>query len=211
LPLKAVIFDCDGVLVDSVGLVAEVLADYLADLGFEVTSQEARRRFGSGKMADYVARFEQEMDAKLPVHFEQELRRRRDVAFRERLKPMAGALELVESLHVPSCVASNGPVAQIELSLKIVGLYRMFAGRIFSAYTVRAWKPEPGLFLHAGRELGAEPHECAVIEDSELGIQAGLAAGMRVFALLPKGQEARQTGVTTLRRLSELPPHLATA
>lgn len=205
------IFDCDGVLVDSVGLVAEVLAEYLADLGFDVTSQEARRRFGSGKMADYVARFEQEMGATLPADFEQELRRRRDATFRERLQPMAGALELVESLHVPSCVASNGPVAQIELSLRVVGLYRMFAGRIFSAYTVRAWKPEPGLFLHAGRELGAEPHECAVIEDSELGIQAGLAAGMRVFALLPPDQQARQPGVITLRHLSELPAHLEPA
>src|SRR5258706_4841599 len=119
LAIKAVIFDCDGVLVDSVGLAGEVLAEYLRDLGFDVNRQEATQRFGSGKMADYVARFEHETGKKLPETFEQELRRRRDQTFAQRPRPVAGALELVENLRVPSCVASNGPVAQIEHSLRI--------------------------------------------------------------------------------------------
>jgi HAD superfamily hydrolase (TIGR01509 family) len=205
--IKAVIFDCDGVLVDSVGLAGEVLADYLRDLGFEVTRQEATRRFGSGKMADYVARFEREMGQRLPENFEQELRRRRELVFRERLRSVEGAETLVRALcglRVPSCVASNGPMAQIEHSLRIVGLHELFQGRIFSAYSVRAWKPEPQLFLHAGQALGVTPSECAVLEDSELGIQAGVAAGMQVFAFLPGGGEITHPGVRTLRQLNEL-------
>jgi HAD superfamily hydrolase (TIGR01509 family) len=208
--IKAVIFDCDGVLVDSVGLAGEVLAGYLRELGFEVTSHEATRRFGSGKMADYVARFEREMGRRLPEDFEPELRRRREQVFRERLRSVTGAEELVRALRVPSCVASNGPMAQIEHSLRIVGLHELFQGRIFSAYSVRAWKPDPQLFLHAGQALGVSPAECAVLEDSELGIRAGIAAGMQVFAFLPGGGETSHAGVRSLRRLSELHDHLNT-
>ena len=210
MPIKAVIFDCDGVLVDSVGLAGEVLAEYLRDLGFQVTRQEATRRFGSGKMADYVARFERDTGKRLPDKFEQELRSRRDETFRERLRPVAGAVELVRSLGVPSCVASNGPMAQIELSLRIVGLHEHFAGRIFSAYSLRAWKPDPRLFLHAGRALGVNPADCAVIEDSELGILAGLEAGMQVFAFLPGGKESAHAGVHTLRHLNEFQSRMST-
>jgi HAD superfamily hydrolase (TIGR01509 family) len=204
LAIKAVIFDCDGVLVDSVGLAGEVLAEYLRDLGFAVTRQEATRRFGSGKMADYVARFERETGKHLPEKFEQELRSRRDQTFRERLRSVDGAVELVRGLRIPSCVASNGPIPQIELSLRIVGLFEHFEGRIFSAYSLRAWKPEPQLFLHAGSALGVTPAECAVVEDSELGILAGLAAGMQVFAFLPGGGESAHAGVRTIRQMSEL-------
>ena len=209
--IKAVIFDCDGVLVDSVGLAGEVLAEYLRDLGFAVTRQEATRRFGSGKMADYVARFEREMGRRLPEKFEQELRARRELVFRERLQPVEGAPALVRDLRVPTCVASNGPMAQIEHSLRIVGLHDRFDGRIFSAYSVRAWKPEPHLFLHAGQALGVSPAECAVVEDSELGIAAGVAAGMQVFAFLPAGGHSAHAGVHVLRQLSELHDFLATS
>jgi len=204
LAIKAVIFDCDGVLVDSVGLAGEVLAEYLRDLGFAVTRQEATRRFGSGKMADYVARFERETGKHIPERFEQELRSRRDQTFRERLRPVDGAVELVKGLRIPSCVASNGPMPQIELSLRIVGLHDHFQQRIFSAYSLRAWKPEPQLFLHAGGALGVLPEECAVVEDSELGILAGIAAGMQVFAFLPRGGQSARPGVRTVHHLSEL-------
>jgi len=206
--IRAVIFDCDGVLVDSVALAAEVLAEYLTHLGFPMTEPDARGHFGSGKLAESVARFERETGARLPDDFERELRRRRDDAFRQRLRPVAGALELVRNLRVPSAVASNGPLPQIELSLRVAGLERYFAERVFSAYTVRAWKPEPDLFLHAGRALGVPAEACAVIEDSELGIQAGVAAGMQVFAFLPDGGQPLLPQVRTLRHLSQLGEYL---
>lgn len=209
--IQAVIFDCDGVLVDSVGLVAEVLAEYLTHLGFPMTPPEARQRFGSGKLSEYVARFERESGARLPEDFEQALRRRRDDAFRQRLRPVDGALKLLQNLRLPSAVASNGPPPQIELSLRVTGLQRYFAERVFSAYTVRAWKPDPDLFLHAGRALGVPPEACAVIEDSELGMRAGVAAGMQVFAFLPDGGQSSLAEVRTLRHLSELSEHLPTS
>jgi HAD superfamily hydrolase (TIGR01509 family) len=202
--IRAVIFDCDGVLVDSVGLAGEVLAAYLRDLGFDVTRQEATRRFGSGRMAGYVARFEAETGRQMPADFETELRRRRELVFRERLQAVAGARELVEQLVVPSCVASNGPMAQIEHSLRVVGLHEQFQGRIFSAYSIRAWKPDPQLFLHAAQTLGVTPQDCAVIEDNELGLQAAVAAGMQAFGYLPGGGEPVQAGVRVLRSLGEL-------
>jgi HAD superfamily hydrolase (TIGR01509 family) len=204
LAIRAVIFDCDGVLVDSVGLAGEVLAEYLRDLGFNVTRQEATRRFGSGRMAGYIARFESETGKKLPQDFERELRRRRELVFRERLRPVVGAPELVSALRVPSCVASNGPMAQIEHSLRVVGLIERFEGRIFSAYSLRAWKPEPRLFLHAAETLGVAPEACAVVEDTELGLQAAVAAGMQAFAYLPAGGTPVQPKVRVLRALSEL-------
>jgi HAD superfamily hydrolase (TIGR01509 family) len=209
LAIRAVIFDCDGVLVDSVGLAGEVLAEYLRDLGFDISRQEATRRFGSGKMADYVARFEAETGRRLPPNFEQELRGRRELVFRKRLRAVTGAPELVAALRVPSCVASNGPMAQIEHSLRIVGLFDTFQDRIFSAYSLRAWKPEPHLFLHAARALGAVPEDCAVVEDTELGLQAAVAAGMHAFAYFPTGGAPAHPSVRTLRHLSELEPHLA--
>ena len=204
MAIRAVIFDCDGVLVDSVGLAGEVLAGYLRDLGFDVTRQEATRRFGSGRMAGYITRFERETGKLLPGDFEQELRRRRELVFRERLRPVDGAVELVARLSVPSCVASNGPMAQIEHSLRVVGLLEHFEGRIFSAYSLRAWKPDPHLFLHAAQMLGVAPAECAVVEDTELGLQAALAAGMQAFAYLPAGGSAAQPSVQVMRALSEL-------
>jgi HAD superfamily hydrolase (TIGR01509 family) len=115
-----------------------------------------------------------------------------------RLQPVDGAMELIRSLTVPFCVASNGPREKIELCLRVTGLLPYFKGRIFSAYEVGFWKPDPQLFIHAARALGASPTRCAVVEDSTPGLKAGLAAGMTVFALqsatssepLPPGVEA---------------------
>jgi HAD superfamily hydrolase (TIGR01509 family) len=159
---------------------------------------------GKKPRADYVQRFERETGQRLPENFETELRARRERVFRAQLKAVAGAPELVASLAIPSCVASNGPMAQIEHSLRVVGLHDRFSGRIFSAYSVRAWKPDPALFLHAGNALGVPPEHCAVIEDSELGIAAGIAAGMQVFAFLPEGGQSAHREAQTLRALSEL-------
>lgn len=208
MAIHAVIFDCDGVLVDSVGLAGEVIAEYLHELGFKLTPQEATRRFGSGKLGDYVARFEAETGHQLPSHFEPELRARRERAFKYRLRAVAGAAELIAGLKVLSCVASNGPPAQIEHSLRVVGLLDLFQGRIFSAYSLRAWKPEPQLFLHAARELGVAPADCAVVEDTEIGLRAALAAGMQTFAYLPLGGQPAQRNVHVLRHLGELRQHL---
>ena len=105
--------------------------------------------------------------------------------FRDRLAPVAGAMELVRGLSLPFCVASNGPLEKIELTLGLTGLLPHFAGRIFSADEVGSWKPDPGLFLAAATAMGVDPSRCAVVEDSLPGLRAGLAAGMTVYALRP--------------------------
>ncbi len=182
--MDLVIFDCDGTLVDSEPLAAEALVGLAADFGLPVSVQELLSpRFKGRSMADCVAELERRRAAPLPGTFVEELRRRTAVMLRERLLPLEGALDPLRSLSVPMCMASNGPREKIELSLSTTGLLPFFQGRIFSAYEVGAWKPDPQLYLHAARAMGAVPARCAVVEDSLPGVLGAVAAGMEVFAL----------------------------
>ncbi|WP_437501949.1 HAD family hydrolase [Sorangium sp. So ce1099] len=210
--MNAIIFDCDGTLVDSERLGNEVLVEHVAGYGVSMTVDEATALFRGCKMADCVAALEARAGRALPPSFVAELRRRTATAFRERLRPMDGALALVSALSIPFCVASSGPREKIELSLSVTGLLPFFSGRIFSSYEVGAWKPDPGLFLHAAGAMGVPPSECVVVEDSGPGIAAGLAAGMTVVALLGECAEERVAdGVRLVRSLSELPGLLGIA
>jgi HAD superfamily hydrolase (TIGR01509 family) len=204
--ISTILFDCDGTLVDSEHLGNEVLAGYACELGARLTAEEAVAAFRGRKMADCVAELESMIDGSLPEDFVPELRRRTADAFRQRLRPVDGAIDLVVSLIVPFCVASSGPREKIELALDVTGLLPYFAGRIFSSYEVGAWKPDPGLLLHAAHAMGARPEECLVVEDSLPGIRAGLAAGMNVVALQMGEADAMiPREVHIIRHLSELP------
>jgi HAD superfamily hydrolase (TIGR01509 family) len=183
MTIEAVIFDCDGTLVDSVLLTTEELVEYLADLDIALSASDAAARFGDGKLATSIAEFERFVGYRLPADFVPELRRRREHAVRARLRPIPGAVDLVKALQVPIAVASNGPLRQTRLSLEVAGLLRYFSANVFSAYDVDAWKPDPKLFLHTASVLGVDPSRCAVVEDGLSGIEAGIAAGMTVFAL----------------------------
>jgi HAD superfamily hydrolase (TIGR01509 family) len=210
LPYDALIFDCDGTLVDSERLLNQLLVDHVRPFGIELTVEEALARFKGGNMADCVAKLETLRGAALPPSFVPELRERLMVGLSNGLEPIEGALDLVRSLSIPFCVASNGPREKIELSLSVTGLLPYFQGRIFSAYDVGVWKPDPGLFLHAARALGARPERCAVIEDSLPGIQASLAAGMTVYALLDEASRAQAPeGVRVISKLAELDSFLS--
>ncbi|RYZ01193.1 MAG: HAD family hydrolase [Myxococcales bacterium] len=180
--LQAIIFDCDGTLVDSETIGVQVLAEVAAEGGAVFSPAQALEHLRGLKMAECVERIEQWCGLKLAPEFVPQVRLRMAEAFRLRLQPMAGARELLASLSQPFCVASSGPRAKIELSLSLTGLAPLVNGRIFSSYEVGSWKPEPGIFLHAAAALGVSPSACAVVEDSEPGIRAGIAAGMRVYA-----------------------------
>ncbi|WP_442782829.1 HAD family hydrolase [Collimonas fungivorans] len=204
-----VIFDCDGTLVDSETVATEVMVDYLAELDMPLSAEVALARFKGGRMADCVAELEQMFGRSLPADFAKVLRDRIAPALHQRLQPIEGALELVQSLKVPFCMASNGPLHQIKVSLSVTGLWPYFEGRIFSAYDVGSWKPAPDLFLHAARTMGVEPSRCAVVEDSLPGVQAGVAAGMQVFALQPEQVEAKlPKQAKVISRLAELHEHI---
>jgi len=185
MPIDAVIFDCDGTLVDSLPLSTRVLVEYLAELGIVLSASDAAARFGDGRLTHAMAEFERSLGYRLPADFVPELRRRRERAVRASLRAMEGAVALLSALRIPLAVASNGPLAQTRLSLEVTGLLGYFSDNIFSAYELDAWKPDPAVFLHAAAALGVDPARCAAVEDGALGVDAGVAAGMTVFSLYP--------------------------
>jgi HAD superfamily hydrolase (TIGR01509 family) len=139
--------------------------------------------------------------------FARSVRSAQAARFQQGLGTIRGAHALVSSLTVPFCVATNGPREKVELTLGLTGLLPYFGERIFSAYEVGSFKPDPGLFLHAAEALGVAPQHCAVVEDSEPGIRAGLAAGMQVFSLFPEEELAPEllAQVHSIRDLTEIP------
>lgn len=207
MSIDAVIFDCDGTLVDNELLANEVLVEYASGFGVPITLEEALECYVGGKMADCVEDMERRLGRKLPDSFVPELRARTAEVFRERLQAMEGAAEMLAALQVPCCVASSGPREKIELSLGLTGLLPRFEGRIFSAYEVGHWKPDPRLLLHASQAMGVPPERCAVVEDSLPGIRAGLAAGMTTFAFRWPGALPDKT--IALSRLQDLPTLIA--
>jgi HAD superfamily hydrolase (TIGR01509 family) len=192
-PLELVIFDCDGVLVDSERIAVRVDAEVLAELGWPLTEAEVVERF-MGRTHEYMIRtIEAEIDGLKPgwdVEFDQ----RYHDALAADLQPVDGVMEALDAIAVPTCVASSGSHEKMRFTLGKTGLYDRFEGRIFSAQDVAHGKPAPDLFLHAARTLGAEPAACAVVEDSVAGLRAARAAGMRAFAyaggLTPRAQLA---------------------
>ena len=152
--IDAVLFDCDGVLVDSERVAVECIVEFAARYGARYEFEEALERFTGARMADNLRDIEARGKCKLPDDFEDSLRSHMATEFQTRLEPMDGAAALVESLDLPYCVVSNGPRSKMEITLRIAGLLEHFTGRIVSAYEVGVWKPAPGLFLHAARMLG---------------------------------------------------------
>ncbi len=207
--IDAVIFDCDGTLVDSEHLGNVVLAELITAEGLALTSDEATRRFRGMRLSHCLSQLETELGRPLPATFIVDFRRLSAEAFQTKLQPIPGANELIQSISVPICVASSGPREKIELSLSLTGLLPHFAGRIFSSYEVGSWKPDAGLFLHAAVSLGVHPSRCAVVEDSLPGIHAGLAAGMIVYAFQPTSLDPRlPPSVPVVRTLKALHDHL---
>ena len=199
------LFDCDGVLVDSERVAVECIIEFAARFGAGFELEEALERFTGARMADNLRDIEERGKCKLPEDFEDSLRAHMASEFETRLKPVDGAAALVEALAVPYCVVSNGPRSKMEVTLRVTGLLEHFAGRIVSAYEVGMWKPDPALFLHAARMLGVAPDRCAVVEDSDYGIAAGVAAGMQVFALVPAERScAVPAGVVAVASLADL-------
>lgn len=209
-PPELVIFDCDGTLVDSEVVAARAWSEYVATYGVQLTPEDALARFRGVSMNWCIAHVAQLRGQALPAHFEQELRTRMGVMLEQHLQPINGALEMVEQLQIPFALASNAPHHKIELCLRVTGLLPHFQGRIFSAYDVQRWKPDPALFLFAAERLGVPPARCAVVEDSLPGVQAGLAAGMKVIALQEHGVHPDLPDeVAVITHLGQLHPHLA--
>jgi len=210
LPLELVIFDCDGVLVDSESLGCRTLIELAAECGVDIDLEEALHLFQGRKMSVCVDEIERRRGAPVPDSFVTTVRTRMADAFRRELKAIDGVRSVLDAINLPYCVASSGPREKIQLSLELTGLLPLFADRIFSAYEVGSWKPDPGLFLHAAKAMGAAPAACAVIEDSTPGVEAGIAAGMQVFAYTPAGDPLNlsQKGAVAFHCMADLPAYL---
>lgn len=199
------IFDCDGVLVDSERLSNVALSAALAELGVELTVEETMTEFMGRSRAHMLARAEELLGAPPPADFGESYDERRDAAFWRALEPVEGIEEALDALaeaEVATCVASSGDHAKMRLTLGMTGLYDRFEGRIYSTTEVHRGKPAPDLFLHAAGQMGFEPGDCVVVEDSPAGVAAGRAAGMRVLGF---GEELDADIVfTDMRELPEL-------
>jgi HAD superfamily hydrolase (TIGR01509 family) len=179
--LDLVIFDCDGVLVDSERIAVRVDAIVLARLGWKLTEAEIIERFMGRSEAYMVGEIEAALGRPLPLDWDAEFAPLYREALEAELQPVEGVVEALDAISTPTCVASSSTHERLRFTLGLTGLLARFDGRIFSATDVPNGKPAPDLFLHAAASLGAEPERCAVVEDSRYGVQAARAAGMRAF------------------------------
>jgi HAD superfamily hydrolase (TIGR01509 family) len=179
--VQLVIFDCDGVLVDSEPIAVRVDLLVLAEFGLRLSEAEVIERF--------VGRSPQVMRDAIEAHLGQRLPDGRDsyehlyvAAFEAELTAVDGIKEALDQITLPSCVASSSEPDSLRRKLELTGLYRRFEGRVFSASEVMNGKPAPDLFLHAAERMGFEPSRCVVVEDSRPGVQAARAANMDALA-----------------------------
>jgi HAD superfamily hydrolase (TIGR01509 family) len=175
---KLVIFDCDGVLVDSEPIINQAHADVLTACGYPITEQNLVERFCGMSDREMLEIIEREWGRALPTSYAEHVGLMIEAGFRQSLAPIEGVAEALDSLTLPICVASSSSLEQIRRKLKITGLLGHFGEHLFSATMVTRGKPAPDLFLYAARRLATTPDRCLVIEDSPAGIDAALAAGM---------------------------------
>lgn len=190
-PPSPLIFDCDGVLVDSESLSHTVLREMIGEYGVSLTLEETFEHFmgtSTAKCLDVLASI---IGRPAPANFLAVFRDRSFHAFHRSLTAVAGIAELIPALRVPFCVASNGPLEKMRFTLGHTGLLPHFEGRLFSAQQVPLPKPAPDLFLHAAATLGTPASACLVVEDSPTGVAAARAAGMQVLGFAAVGQDEK--------------------
>lgn len=182
-----VIFDCDGVLVDSESISLRVLLDTIRGAGLSLDAAIGQELFLGRSLASVGETLAEDFGVTLDDAALEEMRQRLYAAFRAELRPVPHVAEVLARLPGPFCVASSSQPERIELSLRVTGLWEWFDGRMLSATMVARGKPAPDLFLLAARTMGYDPGACLVVEDSPAGISAARSAGMRVMAFTGGG------------------------
>jgi HAD superfamily hydrolase (TIGR01509 family) len=212
---ELVIFDCDGVLVDSEAISNDVLARMLTREGLATTLREARRDYQGMLLTDICRQIEAKLGRPLPPDWLAEYERERARAFRHGLEPVTGAAETVRRVKAAGlkvCVASQGALEKTRMTLGLAGLRSLFApDALFSAHDVPRPKPDPALFRHAAATMGARPSRCVVVEDTVSGVTAAVAAGMRAIGYAADSDEhaLSNAGAELLHTLTQLPEMLA--
>ncbi|MEU1305594.1 HAD family hydrolase [Streptomyces shenzhenensis] len=207
-----VVFDNDGVLVDSEPISNRLLAAYLTELGHPTSYEDSLRDYMGAalhRVHDLVA---ERTGQRLPDDFDDVFHARVFAAFERELKPVSGAVGVLEKLAadgVPYCVASSGSHERIRVGHRTTGLDRWFEdSRIFSSQDVGRGKPAPDLFLYAAERMGVAPERCVVVEDSPLGVRAAVAAGMDVYGFTAMTPSEKLAGAgqlfSDMRELTDL-------
>jgi len=203
-----VIFDCDGVVVDSERIVFEVFGSFIRSLGVHLTDAETREQFLGRSLADCMKIVERFRGSPAPPGSLERYMADRDRVLRERVEPVAGIRPVLESLPIPFCIASSGGHDKMRITLGATKLMPLFEGRLFSASEVPRAKPAPDIFLFAAQRMGANPARTAVVEDSVNGVLAGCAAGMTVFGYvdLTPAEKLSEAGARfTFTQMRDLP------
>ena len=208
---ECIIFDCDGVLVDSEVISVKLLLSMAAEYGVEMDLREAVELFSGIRLRESINILEKLAHRTFAPDFEQTFRKRTYEIFRHEMKPVKGIEQVLAGLSLPFCVASSGPIEKIRLNLEITGLLPYFEGRIYSGYTINSWKPDPGIFLYAAQEMGFAPAHCAVIEDSKAGVIAAVKGGFQTFGYAKSynANELANEGATIFFDMAALPALLS--
>ncbi|MEU4031141.1 HAD family hydrolase [Streptomyces anulatus] len=213
-PIELVIFDCDGVLVDSERIAVRVYVALGAELGWPLTEAEVIEKFIGRSITSNFEQITSRVGSSRAALWQERFGQLHRAAVDAELVPVNGILEVLDALTLPSCVASGGHHDTMRHTLGHTGIYPYFEGRIFSASEVTHGKPAPDLFLHAAKEMGVNPSACIVVEDSKYGVQAARAAGMRALGYaggLTPAQWLEGPNTTVFDDMRELPRLLAEA
>ncbi len=200
MPFELIIFDCDGVLVDSEHISSRVMSEIFNELGLQLSPQEVFENLKGGSMKNTIQFVKDHLGEDFDFDLEGAYRQRSFEAYKTEMVAIEGVQTLLQRLTIPSCVGSNGPQHKIKLNLDITGLRKHFADeRIFSAYDIQVWKPKPDLYLHIAKRFNTRPEHCIVVEDSVSGATAAQAAGMRCYGF------ARDTSPQALLDVGAIP------
>jgi len=195
---KCIIFDCDGVLVDSEVLGCQAFVDLANTYGAGIDIDYAMRNFKGGHLKDSIRQVEEIIAKPLPESFIADYRKRSTEVFKAELQPIKGIRNVLDSLEVPFCTASSGPMEKITDNLKTTGLYSYFEGNMFSCYDIEKWKPDPAIYLLAAKTMGFEIKDCLVIEDSNAGVMAAKTGGFDVYGFTPPEDDSLRENCTKI-------------
>ncbi|MCH9692059.1 MAG: HAD family phosphatase [Gammaproteobacteria bacterium] len=204
---KLIIFDCDGVLVDSESIVCRILAEEMNRYGMPTTAEEVDAQFSGRPAKDCFLEIEKRYGRPLPETYFKDTEHRIREAFHSDLEPVPGIEQILKEIkhrEISSCVASSGSHEKMHLTLNKTKLYHYFTNSIFSAEDVARGKPWPDLFLHSARMFGVQPEHCLVVEDSVPGVKAAVAAGMPVVGYSPQAERGRKLKVEGAKVINEI-------
>lgn len=204
--IKCIIFDCDGVLVDSEHVSNDILYTLASEQGYTMGKEKMMREFSGRSLQQCLNMIESSIGKTLPPEFVPVFREKTFHYFRTDLKPIEGVHDFINLLTHDYCVASSGPIEKMNITLSTTGLIDKFKNKMYSSYQINSWKPDPDIFLHAAKEMGYSVNECIVIEDSRAGVMAAVKGGFRVLGFAGGGNadELQSEGAEVFYSFKEL-------